>query len=52
MILLREIDAQKYLLSMTKRYNIPRSEVEVTKANLLDYGRQLELYEGGFYGSR
>lgn len=52
MILLREIDAQKYLLSMTKRYNIPKSEVGVTKANLLDYERQLELYEGGFYESR
>ncbi|MCH3961455.1 MAG: hypothetical protein LKF53_02030 [Solobacterium sp.] len=36
MILLREIDAQEYLLSMSNRYKIPIEEVNVTKSNL-DY---------------
>ena len=30
----REIDAQKYLLSVTEKYKIPIEEVEATKQNL------------------
>lgn len=42
--LLNEIDAQKYLLSVTEKYNIPEMEVELTKANLKDYERDLAEY--------
>ncbi len=43
----REIDAQKYLLSLTDKYNIPEEEVNVTRANLANYERLLkELLEG------
>ena len=31
---LREIDAQNYLLSVTKRHNIPKMEVDQTLENL------------------
>ena len=30
----REIDAQKYLLSVTRKYKMPIEEVEATKKNL------------------
>ena len=44
--LLREIDAQKYLISMTERYKIPSKEVELTKINLANYEKKLaELYK-------
>lgn len=47
-LLKREIDAQKYLLSLTKKYKIPIEEVEETKKNLLYYENELEklLKEG------
>lgn len=47
-LLKREIDAQKYLLSLTKRYKIPLEEVEETKKNLLYYENELKkmLKEG------
>ena len=48
MILRREIDAQNYLLSVSKRYNIPRSEVEQTRKNLKAYTDRLrEITEAG-----
>lgn len=40
-----EIDAQKYLLSVEKRYNIPRSESEQTKKNLKYWKEELKKYE-------
>lgn len=40
----REIDAQKWLLSVGKRYNIPRSEQELTRQNLEKYERDLDEY--------
>lgn len=42
-ILKREIDAQKYLLSLTEKYNIPVEEVNVTKANLKKYEEELAM---------
>lgn len=43
----REIDAQKYLTRVAKKYKIPVKEQEVTLENLADYERQLkELLEG------
>lgn len=41
-LLRREINAQKYLLSLTDKYKIPQCEVDVTKANLDYYEKQLE----------
>lgn len=43
----REIDAQKYLLSVARRYNIPESETKQTKAALAEYERRLDSIEGG-----
>lgn len=43
-ILRREIDAQKYLLSLTEKYKIPKEEVELTKFNLSNYEKDLEEY--------
>lgn len=40
-----EIEAQKYLLSVEKRYNIPRSESEQTKKNLKYWKEKLKKYE-------
>ena len=37
----REIDAQKYLLDVAKRYKIPRIETEQTKAALAMYEEEL-----------
>lgn len=37
----RETEAQKYLLSVAKKYKIPVKEVEVTQKNLSDYEKQL-----------
>lgn len=42
--LLNEIDAQKYLLSMTEKYKIPQKEVEQTTANLKGYEEDLKRY--------
>lgn len=38
----REIDAQKYLLSVSKKYNIPDEETAVTKKNLEYYENQFK----------
>lgn len=46
-VIRREIDAQRYLLSVTDRYGIPDSEVELTKRNLEHYLEKLRRYEGG-----
>lgn len=43
-LLLNEIDAQNYLLSVSDKYHIPESELEVTKKNLADYEKALEEY--------
>lgn len=40
-----EIEAQNYLLSAKKRYNIPRSETEQTKRNLEYWKGELKKYE-------
>lgn len=45
--LLREIDAQKYLLSVARRYNIPESESAQTRDALAYYERKLIESEGG-----
>lgn len=42
-VLRREIDAQKYLLSFIDKYNIPDSETEITKANLSYYEEKLKM---------
>ena len=44
--LLRERDAQNYLLSVAKRYNIPERETEQTRSALADYLKELE--EAGY----
>ena len=46
MLLLREIDAQRYLLSNAKRYNIPKEESAQTEAMLDYYLRRLK--DAGF----
>ena len=38
----REIDAQKYLLAVSKKYKIPVDEVETTQHNLEEYEARLE----------
>lgn len=43
-LLLNEIDAQEYLLSVADKYHIPESELEVTRRNLKDYKEALEEY--------
>lgn len=43
-LLLNEIDAQNYLLSVADKYHIPESELEVTRKNLADYEKALEEY--------
>lgn len=45
MVVRREIDAQRYLLSVAKRYNIPESETEQTKRSLAEYERLLDSIE-------
>ena len=44
--LLRERDAQRYLLSVAERYNIPKDETRQTERALEEYLRQLK--EAGF----
>lgn len=45
--LCREIDAQKYLLSVAKQYRIPKDEIELTKRNLKYYQEQLDEFLRG-----
>jgi hypothetical protein len=40
-----EIEAQNYLLSVKKRYNIPKAEVDQTKRNLEYWREELKKYE-------
>ena len=40
-----EIDAQKYLLKISKQYKIPNEEIEVTKGNLAQYEEKLAELE-------
>lgn len=40
-----EIEAQNYLLSVKKRYNIPKAEVDQTKRNLEYWREELRKYE-------
>lgn len=47
MTIRREIDAQRYLLSIAKDYKIPRIETEQTKAALEGYLEQLKEVTGG-----
>ena len=42
--ILNEIDAKKWLLSVAKDYNIPRSEIKETELQLKQYLKALELY--------
>ena len=48
LILLNEIDAQEYLLSVADKYRIPESELTVTRKNLEDYKKALEKYYEDF----
>lgn len=41
----REIDAQKYLISVAERYKIPLEETEETKRNLAYYENRLKDFE-------
>ena len=41
-LLRREIEAQEYLLSVSKRYKIPIEEQKLTEKNLADYKKDLE----------
>lgn len=41
-IIRREIDAQRYLISVADKYKIPVEELEVTKKNLAMYERKLD----------
>ena len=47
-LLLNEIDAQKYLLSVAGKYHIPEIELEVTRSNLKEYEDALEEYYESF----
>ncbi len=47
MRLRREIDAQKYLLSVSKQYKISSKEIELTRKNLKDYEEELRNMIGG-----
>lgn len=41
-LLRREIDAQKYLISLKDRYKMPLKEIEVTEKNLAEYEQRLK----------
>ena len=44
-LLKREIDAQKYLISVADKYKIPSEEIEITKQNLEHYKELLIKWE-------
>lgn len=44
--ILNEIEAKEYLLTQTKKYKIPRAEVETTKKQLESYKKQLQKITG------
>ena len=48
--LLKEIDAKKHLLSISKKYKIPRSETELTEKQLKSYQKLLEEYKENHNG--
>ena len=41
-IILNEIDAKEYLLSVARKYNIPKEEIELTKKHLQSYTNEME----------
>lgn len=43
-LLLNEIDAQEYLISVADKYHIPEGERVVTRKNLASYRKELEKY--------
>ena len=45
----KEIDAQRYLLDVAKRYKIPRIEIEQTKGALQGYLEELKELTGEDY---
>lgn len=52
MLIRREIDAQKYLLSVAERYKVPIEEIKVTKQNLANYEEQLKERLNGKGGQK
>ena len=40
--ILNEIDAKEYLINNSKKYNIPRNEIEITKKQLKYYKDRLK----------
>lgn len=42
-IILNEIDAKEYLLSVADKYNIPKDETELTKKQLQSYKSEMEM---------
>lgn len=40
-----EIQAQHYLLSVSKRYNVPKNEIKETERNLEYWKKELKKYE-------
>ena len=45
--ILNEIDAKEYIISVAKKYQIPRNELEHIKKQLESYRRQLRNYMKG-----
>lgn len=45
--ILNEIDAKEYLLSVSKKYSIPRKEIEETTEHLAKYKKELEEFLKG-----
>lgn len=52
MLIRREIDAQKYLISVAERYKIPIEETNVTKQNLANYEERLKERLNGKEGQK
>lgn len=52
MLIRREIDAQKYLISVAERYKIPIGETNVTKQNLANYEERLKERLNGKEGQK
>ena len=42
--ILNEIDAKKYFLQVSRKYGIPREEIEITKLHLKQYSEALKTY--------
>ena len=52
MLIRREIDAQKYLISVAERYKIPIEETNITKQNLANYEERLKERLNGKEGQK